>query len=106
GATGERFWLFGVPPERLYPGSAVPFRVPREVRPRPGSLGQFQLGGDRLFLVQGGRSLLALDVLTGEVLWQRRTSGPQFGMPAPRGRIHHLLPMTSNHILVQMSGQG
>ena len=106
GATGERFWFFPAPPERLYPQSpaSVP-RVPREARPG-GALDHFHLGGERLFLVRGQRSLLALDALTGEALWRRHAPGAEFEMPAPRGRLHHLLPLGLDRLLVQVSGQG
>src|SRR5205814_7122634 len=80
-------------------------RVPREVRPG-GLLDRFRTSGERLLLVQGGRSLLALDVLTGETLWQRHAPGAEFGMPPPRGQVHHVLPLGADLVLVQVSGRG
>src|SRR5262249_4411214 len=104
--TGERVWLFGVPPRRLYPASPAPaVHVPLEVRPG-GLFDRFRTSGERLLLVQGGRSLLALDVLTGEALWQRYAPGAEFEMPPPHGRVHHVLPLGSDLVLVQASGHG
>jgi outer membrane protein assembly factor BamB len=105
-ATGESMWRFGVPAQRLYPVStAVALRVSGEVRPG-GPLGEFHRSGERLLLVQGGRLLLALDATSGETLWQFRAPGAGFDMPAPRGRIHHLVPLEPGLVLAQVSGQG
>jgi outer membrane protein assembly factor BamB len=103
GASGERLWSFAAPAERLYPASPG-LRVPSEVRPAE-PLADFQLAGDRLLLVQGGRALLALDVLTGRTLWLRRAPGAGFRMPAPHGRLHHVVPVGADHLLAQSSGQ-
>jgi outer membrane protein assembly factor BamB len=106
GNTGGRFWNFSVPPRRLYPASPLAVvRVPRDTRPG-GPFGDFHLAGDRLLLTQGGRSLLALDVLSGAVLWQRHAPGAELDLPAPSGRIQHIVPCQSGRLLVGVSGQG
>jgi outer membrane protein assembly factor BamB len=105
GVTGERFWTFDVPPQRLYPESpASVLRVPRQVR-RGGPLGAFHTSAEHLVFVQGGRSLLALDVLSGALLWRRYAPGAALELPAPSGRIHHVLTSGTDRLLVQASGE-
>jgi outer membrane protein assembly factor BamB len=106
GSTGERFWHFGVPPERLYPQSPVSvLRVPSDVRPGQ-SFDECHASGEQVLLVQGGQAVLAVDVLEGVTRWLRRAPGAGFDLPAPRGRVHHVLPLGSDLVLTQMAGEG
>jgi outer membrane protein assembly factor BamB len=102
---GWRGRIFLAPPQRRYPGNIVgPGRVIREPPP-PDPLHDFHLAGGRLFVLQGGRRLLALDVFSLEVLWQRWAPGAAFDMPAPRGRFGVIVPVGDDNLLVQASGR-
>jgi outer membrane protein assembly factor BamB len=102
---GERLWTFAAPPLGRDPGTlGGEVRVVRDVLP-PQPLADFQLAGGRLFAIQGERRLLALDALTGKVVWQRWAPGAAFGMPAPRGRFLVLCPVGADNLLVQASAR-
>jgi hypothetical protein len=79
-------------------------RVVRDVL-APEALGSFHLAGGRLFVLQGERRLLALDAVTGRVIWQRWAPGAAFQMPPPRGRFQVVLPVSEDTLLVQASGR-
>jgi outer membrane protein assembly factor BamB len=107
---GARPWTFLAPPLGRYPCEADgPVRIVCDVAKaaplsdfhwseKPGGLG-------RLFLVQGGRRLLALDVATGRTAWQRWAPGAGFAMPAPRGHIQAVFPAGEGALLFQTSGR-
>ena len=102
---GERLWTFLAPPLGRYPAdSGDDVRVVREVM-APEPLCEFHLANNRLFMVQGGRRLLALDARKGCVIWQRWAPGAAFAMPAPRGRYPGICPVGETTLLVQASGR-
>jgi outer membrane protein assembly factor BamB len=103
--NGKRLWTFAAPllgREPGTPGGEV--RVVRDPLPAE-PFTEFHLAGGRVFAVQGERRLLALDALTGRVLWQRWAPGAAFGMPAPRGRYLVVLPVGEDNLLAQASAR-
>jgi outer membrane protein assembly factor BamB len=102
---GAPLWIFLAPQQGRYPGTlGGSVRVVRHVRPSQ-PLHDFHLAGGRLFALQGERRLLALDLISGRVLWQHWAPGAAFEMPAPRGRFQVVVPVGDDTLLVQASGR-
>jgi outer membrane protein assembly factor BamB len=82
---GRLFWYFAAPVHNRHPtstGDSV--RVALDSRP-PGPLTEFHLAGGRLFLLQGGQRLFALNAGSGQVLWHRCAPGSAFALAPPQG---------------------
>ncbi len=104
-ADGELIWAFRAPPLGRYPSTlGGEVRVIANVLP-PEPLHDFHLAATRLFFVQGKHRLLALDILSGRVLWQHWAPGATFAMPPPRGRFGVIIPIGDDNLLVQASGR-
>jgi outer membrane protein assembly factor BamB len=64
----------------------------------------FHLAGPRLFFMEGGQRLFAVDAATGEVLWTRDAPGAGLGLPEPSGRFHVHFFAGMDRLLVQTGG--
>jgi outer membrane protein assembly factor BamB len=103
---GRRLWTFPAPVEGSFPGhagGALRLRVVREPRPAA-PLTDFRLGGDRVFCLQGGRRLFALDGETGRVVWQRWAPGALCQLPAPRGRFAPAYHVGADRLVIAAAG--
>jgi outer membrane protein assembly factor BamB len=111
---GKVWWSFPAPVLARYPasraraGEDTPWLPPLHVviDPLPAEpLGGFRLAAGRVFCMQGGRRLFALDAESGDVLWQRWAPGAEFRMPFPRGHFgpHYLADAAT--VLLQASGR-
>jgi outer membrane protein assembly factor BamB len=66
--------------------------------------GAFYADGSRLFTLENGQRLIAIDTSTGEVLWTRWAPGAGLGLPPPSGRFNpHFYP-ANDRLLVQTGG--
>jgi outer membrane protein assembly factor BamB len=101
--SGERVWHWPAPALPSLPTDAVASpRVHLCVLP-PEPLHRFCLGGDRLFVAQGGR-IFALNTTSGRCIWSWDTPGAGLDLPPPCGRVHHLLPL-GEVLVAQVSRQ-
>jgi hypothetical protein len=67
-------------------------------------LAAFRVAGPRVFFLEGGQQLIALDSNTGETLWTRWAPAAGLGMPPPSGRFNPLFSASSERLLVQTGG--
>jgi outer membrane protein assembly factor BamB/tetratricopeptide (TPR) repeat protein len=68
-----------------------------------GPLNHFRLRGGRLFFVQGGQRLWALDAESGQVLWARWAPGARLGLSSSSGRFHRSYQVGDTSTIVQTS---
>jgi outer membrane protein assembly factor BamB/tetratricopeptide (TPR) repeat protein len=66
--------------------------------------GAFYTDGSRLFTLENGQRLLAIDASTGEVLWTRWAPGAGLGLPPPSGRFNSHFFAANDRLLVQSGG--
>jgi outer membrane protein assembly factor BamB len=64
-------------------------------------LSTFRLAAGCLLFLQGERRLWALDVETGEVLWDHRAPAAQLHLPEPGGRFSPLYHVGADWVIVQ-----
>jgi outer membrane protein assembly factor BamB len=64
----------------------------------------FRLASGRLFFMEGGRRLFAVDVETGRVLWNRWAPAARLGLPPPSGRFFTGYHAGEERLLVQTAG--
>ncbi len=69
-------------------------------------LSGFQLVGPRLFCLQGGARLLALDTVTGRVLWQEWAPSARLSASLPNARFSPHYLAAGDRVLVQAPGRG
>jgi outer membrane protein assembly factor BamB len=69
-----------------------------------GELGAFHLSDGRLFFIQGGNRLFALDAQAGLVLWNRWAPDARLGLPEPAGRFFPIYRAEGGRVVVQTSG--
>jgi outer membrane protein assembly factor BamB len=92
----------GVSAARLHDGSLA-----WQLAGEAGPMSDFQLAGERLFLMEDGRRLVALDGETGERRWDVWAPGGRLGLTAPAGRFGpHYLAGASRLLAQAPSGRG
>jgi outer membrane protein assembly factor BamB len=64
----------------------------------------FQIAGSRLFVLEGGQRLIALEVATGEVSWARWAPAAGLGWPSPSGQFNPNYHATNERLLLQIGG--
>lgn len=74
-----------------------------EGRERMESFGPFQVQGGRLFFFEGRRRLLALDVVSGRLLWSQSAPGAALGLAAPAGRFQPFFQANDAWLVTQTS---
>lgn len=77
---------------------------PQWTLPAAAPFGSFYLAGPRLFFLEGGQRLFAVDAATGEVLWARWAPGAGLGLPEPSGRFNPHFFAGTDRLLVQTGG--
>jgi outer membrane protein assembly factor BamB/tetratricopeptide (TPR) repeat protein len=93
-------------PEALAGLSLQDGRLLWEVHAPPGPpLSGFRLAGPRLFFLQGGSRLLALDVEAGRTLWDHRAPLAQLDTSLPAGHFSPHYLAGDEWVLVQTSGR-
>jgi outer membrane protein assembly factor BamB len=68
------------------------------------ALSAFRLTAGRLFCLQGGRRLLALDVETGAALWSHWAPGARIGPLGPGGQFYPRYHADADWVVAQTSG--
>jgi outer membrane protein assembly factor BamB len=61
----------------------------------------FQFAGGRIFFLENGERLFAVDAATGDTVWAKWAPGAQLGLPPPLGRFHPQITPLANGLLVQ-----
>jgi len=101
-SDGMLAWQFLTPEPTPLP-TAFPEPALRTLQPPPPAapFSSFRLAASRLFFHWGTGRLLALDVETGDVLWQLRAPGASVNIAA-KFNEHYLA--TADHMLLQTAG--
>jgi outer membrane protein assembly factor BamB len=72
--------------------------------PAAAPLSAFQLTSSRMFCLEGGSRLLALEAETGETLWSRRAPAAGLGLPYPSGCFYPDYFAGEDRLLLQTGG--
>jgi outer membrane protein assembly factor BamB len=98
-SDGASLWTFlPADPEPMTTSLQLPFYRLNPIVPAA-TFSDVRLAGSRLFLLSGGNQLFALDVESGQPLWQRLAPGAPLSGITFRG--HYLA--TNDHVLLQSS---
>jgi outer membrane protein assembly factor BamB/tetratricopeptide (TPR) repeat protein len=87
-ADGQVVWEFPAP---VFPGEPA----------RSEALGRFQLASSRLYCLQGGRCLFALDADSGRVLWSHTAPGAFLSPSFTGGRFNPLFHAGKDWVVIQ-----